>query len=215
MSKRKQHLDGEVAMANQSNVVPLSEPPQATTHSKSTELLDRAIERAKRLRQQSVETYLVEQLESCESPAEKLFLLGIIENDLDLECQIWPQHKTIACGKQYRIDFAIVYPKLPAEVIHTLYHLGGDHLYPCVRFAVEVDGHDFHERTKEQARRDRQRDRDLTAEGWIVLRYTASEIYDSWRRYLVDDHPSLDFAVDLETVINRSWYSMIKTRLGR
>jgi hypothetical protein len=41
---------------------------------------------------------------------------------------------------------------------------------------VEVDGHDFHERTKEQARRDRSRDRCLTRAGWRVLRFTGSEI---------------------------------------
>lgn len=47
------------------------------------------------------------------------------------------------------------------------------------RLIVECDGHDFHERTKEQARRDRSRDRILTARGWRVLRFTGSEIYRS------------------------------------
>lgn len=43
--------------------------------------------------------------------------------------------------------------------------------------AVELDGHDFHERTKEQAARDKSRDRLLTAAGWRVLRFTGSEVY--------------------------------------
>jgi very-short-patch-repair endonuclease len=42
---------------------------------------------------------------------------------------------------------------------------------------VECDGHDFHERTKEQAARDRSRDRRLQAAGHHVLRFTGSEIY--------------------------------------
>lgn len=42
---------------------------------------------------------------------------------------------------------------------------------------VECDGHNFHERTKEQAARDRQRDRDLQAAGFIVLRFTGSELW--------------------------------------
>lgn len=42
---------------------------------------------------------------------------------------------------------------------------------------VECDGHDFHERTKEQASRDKQRDRELVMAGYKVLRYTGSEIY--------------------------------------
>lgn len=42
---------------------------------------------------------------------------------------------------------------------------------------VETDGHDFHERTKEQAARDRERDRILGLNGWPLLRFTGSEIW--------------------------------------
>ena len=42
---------------------------------------------------------------------------------------------------------------------------------------VECDGHDFHERTKEQAAHDRKRDRFMVADGWTVLRFTGSEIH--------------------------------------
>jgi very-short-patch-repair endonuclease len=42
---------------------------------------------------------------------------------------------------------------------------------------VECDGHDYHERTKEQARRDRSRDRAMVSKGITVLRFTGSEIY--------------------------------------
>lgn len=46
---------------------------------------------------------------------------------------------------------------------------------------VECDGHDFHERTKEQAKKDRSRDREAQLEGATVFRFTGSEIYrDSW-----------------------------------
>jgi very-short-patch-repair endonuclease len=58
---------------------------------------------------------------------------------------------------RYRIDFA--------------FFSGGE------RWAVELDGHDFHEKTKSQATRDKRRDRELVADGWRVLRYTGSEIY--------------------------------------
>lgn len=44
---------------------------------------------------------------------------------------------------------------------------------------IECDGHDFHERTKEQAARDRSRDRDLTLSGYRVLRFTGAEIWKS------------------------------------
>lgn len=42
---------------------------------------------------------------------------------------------------------------------------------------VECDGHEYHERTKEQARRDKRRDRFFTAKGFKVLRFTGSEIW--------------------------------------
>lgn len=42
---------------------------------------------------------------------------------------------------------------------------------------IECDGHDFHERTKEQAARDRARDRAAQTAGYLMLRYTGSEIY--------------------------------------
>lgn len=41
---------------------------------------------------------------------------------------------------------------------------------------VECDGHDFHEKSKEQIRRDRRRDRELQEHGYAVLRYPGSEI---------------------------------------
>lgn len=46
---------------------------------------------------------------------------------------------------------------------------------------VECDGHDFHERTKEQAAKDRSRDRAFQLLDYSVLRFTGSEIYkDAW-----------------------------------
>ena len=42
---------------------------------------------------------------------------------------------------------------------------------------VEVGGHYFHERTKFQAARDRQRDRAMIAEGFRVVRFTGQEVY--------------------------------------
>jgi very-short-patch-repair endonuclease len=42
---------------------------------------------------------------------------------------------------------------------------------------VECDGHEFHERTKEQAQRDRSRDRELQRHGYKVFRFTGSELF--------------------------------------
>jgi very-short-patch-repair endonuclease len=42
---------------------------------------------------------------------------------------------------------------------------------------VELDGHDWHERTKSQATRDKKRDRALVAAGYRILRFTGSETF--------------------------------------
>lgn len=52
---------------------------------------------------------------------------------------------------------------------------------PMSSVIVECDGHDFHERTKVQAQRDRSCDRLAQAGGVPVLRFTGSEIWnDPW-----------------------------------
>lgn len=45
------------------------------------------------------------------------------------------------------------------------------------RLIVECDGHDFHERTKEQAKKDKSRDRALKMAGYEAFHFTGSEIW--------------------------------------
>lgn len=45
------------------------------------------------------------------------------------------------------------------------------------KMVIECDGFDFHDRTKEQARKDRERDRALQSFGYRVFRYTGSDIW--------------------------------------
>lgn len=63
-------------------------------------------------------------------------------------------------AEHYRADFLVSY-----------HFFGSDY-----RIVVECDGHDFHERTKEQAKRDKRRDRDLQKLGYEVFRFTGSEL---------------------------------------
>lgn len=60
-------------------------------------------------------------------------------------------------GRSIRLDFALI--------------------RGAKRFAIETDGHDFHEKTKEQAASDKSRDRLLTAAGWTPIHFTGSEVY--------------------------------------
>lgn len=71
----------------------------------------------------------------------------------------------------WRVDFVVHYPKRDAA--HDQ-----DGLPFLSRLIVECDGHDFHERTKQQAARDRARDRIAQYEGLPILRFTGSEIWN-------------------------------------
>ena len=45
---------------------------------------------------------------------------------------------------------------------------------------IECDGHDFHEKTKEQVTKDKIRERFLVENGYKVLRFSGSEIYNNF-----------------------------------
>lgn len=97
----------------------------------------------------------------CESPIEKIVsleLYRLYETFPIGECKVHPQ--TII-GK-YTVDFMVTYevPRSNEEV----------------RIIIECDGHEFHEKTKEQVARDKERDRFMILNGYTVLRYSGMEI---------------------------------------
>lgn len=54
------------------------------------------------------------------------------------------------------------------------------------KICVYADGHTYHERTEEQALRDRNIDRQLQEMGYVVLRYTGKEIRDNSAKIIAD-----------------------------
>ncbi len=44
-------------------------------------------------------------------------------------------------------------------------------------FAIEIDGHEWHEKTKEQAQRDKRKDRAYIKKGFIPIHFTGSEVF--------------------------------------
>src|SRR5205807_7453561 len=77
--------------------------------------------------------------------------------------------------KYHRVDFLFLVERYesgiydPPQVPNAKEHF---------KFIVEIDGHDFHERTKEQAQRDKSRDRYLNQSGFTVFRFTGSEVFN-------------------------------------
>lgn len=76
-------------------------------------------------------------------------------------------------------DMYFLAPQVPVGDYRVDFVLGHTRNYdkPHLCIVVECDGHAFHERTKEQAARDKARDRFLSTRYGKVIRFTGSEIY--------------------------------------
>lgn len=114
----------------------------------------------------------------CESPIEELMFMALWARGTwtgalrvgEASCSMEVLHlgHPIGCAPQvpigeWRVDFLLGAWRESNE--------------PPVFLAIECDGHDFHERTKDQAARDRSRDRALLSRGFQVMRFTGSEIW--------------------------------------
>lgn len=115
-----------------------------------------------------------------ESPIEQLFFIEWTYNDTELHRRIisnlWPQHQDDTTGK-YKIDFVVDFS---FEAFKTLKFRQSDEekfnsiLAP--KLGIELDGHLWHEKTKEQVQYHKKRERFLIKNGWKLLRFTGSEI---------------------------------------
>ena len=113
-----------------------------------------------------------------ESPIEAIFAAWFVamkRTHGDFFCyafELMPQEWVQAGGHDYRLDFE-VWLEDPDLIIEGQ-RLG---VKPFESIAVELDGHDFHERTKDQVTQRNQRDRDLQASGWKVFHFSGSEVH--------------------------------------
>ena len=112
--------------------------------------------------------------ERCESPIEVIFELCyeycIMRLGIDYfsKFTLCEQEEIEANGKKYRADFVIDTCALADD---------GWDVKP-IKIVFECDGHNFHEKTKEQVARDNARDLDLKMAGYEVVHFSGSEIYN-------------------------------------
>jgi len=121
---------------------------------------------------------LIESLYDCESPIEQLMAIELHEvynifsaPRLVSNIEVIGLSNQVALevdGKKYRPDFifelAFYKDKKPKRLL---------------RLIIECDGHDFHEKTKEQVTKDNERTRALQSAGYEVLRFSGSEVYNN------------------------------------
>jgi len=112
----------------------------------------------------------------CESPIEQIFSMAfniinfLYYNDilrLDEQAEINTGKKT------YRVDF--------------LFDSQGEFsdFYTCqnnFKLVIECDGHEFHHATKEQVKRDNERQMNLKKAGYDIIRFSGTQLYeDPWK----------------------------------
>lgn len=114
-------------------------------------------------------------LAECESPIEQMLAISLerLTRSESLQIpllidfvEIENQREVVCNGKKYRVDFAITV-----------------HYWDCDKvFVIECDGHEFHQKTKEQVKRDNERTRNLILCGYTVIRFSGTEIFhNSWK----------------------------------
>ena len=104
----------------------------------------------------------------CESSIERLFLEtfdAVRTRDRDTMYDYWlnPQ---VEIGN-YRVDFELINHK-------------------DKKIIVECDGHEFHQKSKQQVEKDNQRERDLKKLGYEVVRFSGSEIFKDAEKCVED-----------------------------
>jgi very-short-patch-repair endonuclease len=113
----------------------------------------------------------IERCLECQSPIEQLFYvaysLAADEKDPLIGAVFFlkPQKRIKVDGRTYYADFCIDF--IPDSCFKgNEYHL-----------IIECDGHDFHERTKEQVAKGNNRDMDLKRAGYDVIHFSGSQIF--------------------------------------
>lgn len=115
--------------------------------------------------------------ELMESPLEAIFYAwfsaveDLLPDDVYRFVLVPQQNVPAPNGHIYRFDFTVLFGP------HGLAEEARVRNIQSPRLAVELDGYDFHERTKEQVAYRNERDRVLQADGWTVLHFSGSELF--------------------------------------
>lgn len=139
----------------------------------------------------TLENLVYDPTEGAESPIEKLFIKALWASAvLPGIMEIREQSTLLMYGDDAALEHLIIASlendgKMAGAAQVPIGVYRADFVITCQRnihappivLVIECDGHDFHEKTKEQARRDKARDRFMVSEGYHVMRFAGSEIW--------------------------------------
>lgn len=124
-------------------------------------------------------------LHVCESPVEEILLVAMWDSwgcevrpdGLGLEAYLHTERGVERLSIEPQREIPTTVARFRADFFVYTTPFGGDPRERASPLIVEVDGHEWHERTREQAARDKQRDRALLLAGFRVVRFTGGEVY--------------------------------------
>lgn len=114
----------------------------------------------------------------CESPIEKIMYLALeIQKSInpktrdDKNTEVYIEFNPQTKIGNYRVDM---------NIVAYAYSIGDDEapVEHIKELIIECDGHEFHEKTKEQVAKNNNRDYELKSMGFDVLHFSGSEIYN-------------------------------------
>lgn len=130
------------------------------------------------------------------SPPEQLFACVWCHLIQHINVRLEPQ---VPVGN-YRVDF-VANPlehfemgRFPTEVTDALAKI-------LPKYAIEIDGFPYHDKTPEQAERDKRRDRYIQSQGYTVLRFAAREVLRDPRMCTGEVHSRL--MNDIQSIYDR------------
>lgn len=133
-----------------------------------------------------VESDLFIGLTDCQSPIEKLIAIELFkQKQQQLILRYEPQYNIGG----YRVDFAVWTTLKPLHqlITETTNHTGWKKLRlstpsRLVKYVIECDGNEFHEKTPEQAARDKRQSNEIQWRGWKIFRFTGRQIWQDAKK---------------------------------
>jgi hypothetical protein len=144
---------------------------------------------------------LDEILKLCKSPIEEMFIKALSANVPDLRLIKYPGEIMQAeikggcmyvipqwginccCEYNYIVDFYLIYYYGVPDFQNRVISRDGVEIPGIViaeiKAVIECDGHEYHEKTKDQITKNNIRDRRLKCEGYNVFRFSGSELYNN------------------------------------
>jgi hypothetical protein len=132
---------------------------------------------------QDIAAWVISQYPDLESPIERMLIAAI---RVQAVLAFGRGHVGVVSGENIFSEPGcafVIYGQKPITVgglswrpDFTVFHVGDSGLNPVM--VIECDGHEYHERTKDQAQRDRSRDRTLQEHDLVAYRFTGSEIFN-------------------------------------